>query len=244
MADVATCLTDFLERVEPLPAEIRRSLSLVQQLDTGSQEMLAKLKEMQDEYIRKTRRRMQERGMLRGPMYRDQAALAAIGRVRREATQKADTKIACTAQAYDLVDSHIRRLDKDIARYEKHLRASGLWTDPGAEAAEAPKVVKRGRKTKAAGTAGAGAGAGAATVADQSLVQMVDDAPIDPNEPLYCICHRVAFGGMVGCDNDDCAVEWFHYSCVGLTEQPKGKWYCPTCRETMPGPKKKRQRKR
>lgn len=21
---------------------------------------------------------------------------------------------------------------------------------------------------------------------------------------------------MVGCDNEDCALEWFHYSCVGL----------------------------
>ena len=45
------------------------------------------------------------------------------------------------------------------------------------------------------------------------------DAPVDPNEPVYCTCHRVAFGGMIGCDNDDCEVEWFHFACVGLTEQ-------------------------
>ncbi|EWC44038.1 hypothetical protein DRE_01390 [Drechslerella stenobrocha 248] len=30
-----------------------------------------------------------------------------------------------------------------------------------------------------------------------------DDMPIDPNEPTYCLCNRVGFGTMVGCDNDD-----------------------------------------
>eukprot|EP00941_MAST-03F_sp_MAST-3F-sp1_P002774 g2774.t1 len=55
------------------------------------------------------------------------------------------------------------------------------------------------------------------------------DMPIDPNEPTYCFCNRVSFGKMVGCDNDDCEIEWFHYDCVGLTEPPKGKWYCPKC---------------
>lgn len=83
--------------------------------------------------------------------------------------------------------------------------------------------------------------------------------PVDPNEPVYCLCKRVSFGQMVraralavccallcvgvpslvgsraprvqvGCDNDDCDIEWFHYECVGLQGAPKGKWYCPTCR--------------
>ncbi|KAG8184146.1 hypothetical protein JTE90_010188 [Oedothorax gibbosus] len=56
------------------------------------------------------------------------------------------------------------------------------------------------------------------------------DPPIDPNEPTYCLCDQVSFGEMIGCDNDGCEREWFHFSCVGLTTKPKGKWYCPTCR--------------
>ena len=59
---------------------------------------------------------------------------------------------------------------------------------------------------------------------------MPEDVPIDPNEPLYCICRRVSYGQMVGCDNDDCKYEWFHYDCVGLKSQPPGKWYCQDCR--------------
>jgi len=52
---------------------------------------------------------------------------------------------------------------------------------------------------------------------------------IDPKEPKYCFCNRVAFGEMVACDNKDCALEWFHLGCVGLHRAPQGKWYCRNC---------------
>jgi hypothetical protein len=53
--------------------------------------------------------------------------------------------------------------------------------------------------------------------------------PIDPNEPLYCYCQQVSHGQMVCCDDNDCEREWFHFQCVGLTEEPNGVWYCPDC---------------
>ena len=55
--------------------------------------------------------------------------------------------------------------------------------------------------------------------------------PVDPSEPVYCYCQRVSFGEMIACDNEDCAIEWFHFECVGLTPEnrPKGKWYCKEC---------------
>uniref|UniRef100_A0AAQ4RXX2 Inhibitor of growth protein n=1 Tax=Gasterosteus aculeatus aculeatus TaxID=481459 RepID=A0AAQ4RXX2_GASAC len=59
------------------------------------------------------------------------------------------------------------------------------------------------------------------------------DWTYDPNEPRYCICNQVSYGEMVGCDNTDCPIEWFHYGCVGLTEAPKGKWFCPQCTVAM-----------
>ena len=51
----------------------------------------------------------------------------------------------------------------------------------------------------------------------------------DSTEPRYCLCDHVSYGEMIACDNADCLIEWFHYNCVGITEQPKGKWYCPNC---------------
>lgn len=59
---------------------------------------------------------------------------------------------------------------------------------------------------------------------------------VDPNEPTYCFCRQVSFGDMIGCDNDDCSIEWFHFECLGITVLPKGKWYCPDC---LPSFKKK-----
>ena len=67
--------------------------------------------------------------------------------------------------------------------------------------------------------------------------QEVLDMPVDPNEPTYCLCNQVSFGEMIGCDNNDCPIEWFHFGCLDITNKPKGKWYCPRC---APSFKKKR----
>lgn len=31
------------------------------------------------------------------------------------------------------------------------------------------------------------------------------------------IFRRVSYGEMVGCENPDCEIEWFHFPCVNLT---------------------------
>ncbi|KAI8818478.1 inhibitor of growth proteins N-terminal histone-binding-domain-containing protein [Fimicolochytrium jonesii] len=86
-----------------------------------------------------------------------------------------------------------------------------------------PTLDKRPTATTTTTTATTGAG-----LKDK----IVMDLPIDPNEPTYCICGRVSFGDMIGCDNSDCDLEWFHYECVGLTAPPKGSWFCPACAAT------------
>ena len=55
--------------------------------------------------------------------------------------------------------------------------------------------------------------------------QAVVPGKMDPE--LYCFCRRGSFGYMIGCDDDECAYEWFHLECVGLTPntRPRGKWY-------------------
>lgn len=56
---------------------------------------------------------------------------------------------------------------------------------------------------------------------------------VESNEPKYCFCQQVSFGEMVGCDNESCPYQWFHYVCVGLTEAPPEgeKWLCTDCRK-------------
>lgn len=59
-------------------------------------------------------------------------------------------------------------------------------------------------------------------------------APIDPDEPRYCLCNGVSYGQMIACENNLCPFEWFHLECVGLTHTTVPKrtenWYCPECR--------------
>lgn len=110
------------------------------------------------------------------------------------------------------------------------------------ESAKAPrkKAKKAGAKaTSGAKSAGKGAGAGSSGsaaggdggpgLAGIAHPSDVLDMPVDPNEPTYCLCHQVSYGEMIGCDNPDCPVEWFHFPCVELTTKPKGKWFCPKC---------------
>lgn len=56
------------------------------------------------------------------------------------------------------------------------------------------------------------------------------------DETKYCVCRQISYGEMVACDNVGCEIEWFHYDCVGITQPPKGKWFCPDCtRNRHPG---------
>eukprot|EP00035_Acanthoeca_spectabilis_P024855 m.455677 g.455677 ORF g.455677 m.455677 type:complete len:293 (-) comp20919_c0_seq1:249-1127(-) len=86
---------------------------------------------------------------------------------------------------------------------------------------------------------GAESGMAAVPMEIASEVQTIVEGPPanpDPNEPRYCYCNEVSYGEMVGCDNDNCeSGEWFHYKCVGLTEEPNGTWYCFECRLEMEG---------
>lgn len=154
----------------------------------------------------------------------------------QEAIAMSDKKIELAAGSYDLLDRHIRKLDGDLRKFEVELEQKELnltaaerrkrKAQTGLTAAEQRKifaseqpftVASLGRKPRSATS-------GVARSFDVAL-----DMPIDPNEPTYCICSRVAFGEMVGCDNPDCKREWFHFECVGLVANPTGKWLCPEC---------------
>lgn len=69
---------------------------------------------------------------------------------------------------------------------------------------------------------------------------------MDGEDEIYCICRQVSFGNMIGCDNEDCKIEWFHYDCVGLTEppDPKSLWFCPDCRKAREANKETKKRGR
>ena len=56
-------------------------------------------------------------------------------------------------------------------------------------------------------------------------------------ERHYCYCNEVESGEMIGCDDENCFIQWFHVDCLKIKTIPKGAWYCPECRKKT---KKKR----
>lgn len=62
------------------------------------------------------------------------------------------------------------------------------------------------------------------------------DADEEENDTtLYCYCTKVSYGDMICCDNDDCGIQWFHWNCVDLKQEPEGEWLCPDCRKLPRG---------
>ena len=47
----------------------------------------------------------------------------------------------------------------------------------------------------------------------------------------WCYCRKSFDSELIGCDNENCSVQWYHFECVGVKIKPRGKWYCPECRK-------------
>ncbi|CAK9212434.1 unnamed protein product [Sphagnum troendelagicum] len=243
---------DYLEYSSSLPAELQRLLSTMRELDERSQSMVAQLREQVRVCLMKKRE---------GP-----EADETVDKMRQliesnqtNALRLCTEKVLLAQQAFDLVDSHVKRLDEDLASFAEDLKQEGKIPQ------DAPTILPSGareEKRKAHFLTPLAKRADARLDRDRSLEKERDrererdrdselmpppgshkkkslppppdiDQPIDPDEPTYCICGQVSFGDMIACDNENCkGGEWFHYQCVGLSSETrfKGKWYCLTCR--------------
>jgi hypothetical protein len=119
-----------------------------------------------------------------------------------------DSKNRLAMSAYDLIDKHVRLIDEELNALDVAILAC---SDP----------------------ATAGTTFSAAQPIEESIP--LNGAKVAINEPMFCICRKIAHGEMIACDNEDCLIEWFHFACVGLTKLPrKGtNWYCPDCTAAM-----------
>ncbi|GMR63119.1 hypothetical protein PMAYCL1PPCAC_33314, partial [Pristionchus mayeri] len=73
-------------------------------------------------------------------------------------------------------------------------------------------------------------------VKEESLSSLpVVEIPLDPNEPVYCICQKASMDEMICCENPACIVEWYHLQCMGMSEGPPPgvRWFCESCRDSF-----------
>jgi hypothetical protein len=53
---------------------------------------------------------------------------------------------------------------------------------------------------------------------------------VPKRESVYCYCGKnLPDEPMIGCDGSKCVLQWYHFSCVAISEPPDGNWLCPTC---------------
>ena len=66
---------------------------------------------------------------------------------------------------------------------------------------------------------------------DIATIYGSDQSGPSSSTDIYCNCRAPADGKMIGCDNENCKIEWFHTKCLNLKTIPKGKWYCSACKK-------------
>ncbi|EOY05425.1 PREDICTED: PHD finger protein ING1 isoform X1 [Theobroma cacao] len=233
-------IDEFQADLEALPNILQKKYALMRDLDKSLQEIVRQNEQRCEQEIEDIRR-----GVRAGNITPDTSLLRFSDEAldeQKHSIRIADEKVALAIQAYDLVDSHIQQLDQYLKKSDEELRrerenaaataSSGPSPDSTTKSGRPSESGRGGRKKTRLATAAAAAAAAAATevaAAAANPTGMELDLPVDPNEPTYCLCNQVSYGEMVACDNPDCKIEWFHFGCVGLKEQPKGKWYCSDC---------------
>ncbi|XVE81466.1 hypothetical protein DITRI_Ditri15bG0066400 [Diplodiscus trichospermus] len=230
-------IDDFQADLEALPNTLQKKYALMRDLDKSLQEIVRQNEQRCEQEIEDIKR-----GVRAGNITPDTSLIRFSDEAldeQKHGIRIADEKIALAIQAYDMVDSHIQQLDQYLKKSDEELRrerenvaatASPATSSDGTIKSGRPSESGRGgRKKTRLATAAAASAVAAATEVAANPTGMDLDLPVDPNEPTYCLCNQVSYGEMVACDNPDCKIEWFHFGCVGLKEQPRGKWYCSDC---------------
>ncbi|KAJ8279221.1 hypothetical protein COCON_G00062870 [Conger conger] len=233
----AIYLEHYLDSIENLPCELQRNFTLMRELDNRAEEKKGEIDKLAGEYITNVKNLASEQRV---------EHLQKLQSAYTKCKEYSSDKVQLAMKTYEVVDKHICRLDADLARFEKELKEKLAVSSQESPEGRALKKDIRSLKDKK-GPKGRGQKVSEEDsprkkkfkhsrpeIKDSVLAvhsSDVLDMPVDPNEPTYCLCHQVSYGEMIGCDNPDCPIEWFHFGCVDLSTKPKGKWYCPCCVE-------------
>lgn len=218
---------EFIESLESLPIDLSRNLRLLRELDQKSLTLKSECANIGQVY---------QQSQSTDDKYQ---LIQTLNDLQSKRLLHADEKITLANQAYEMVEKHIRRLDdvleelanqpiKPPTNNRKKKRANSIDDEKDSNNKKRKKLSKPLNQVQ---------NQTSMKKKDQHQQELakiepvgLDMFPIDPYEPKYCICNQVSFGRMIACDNPQCQIEWFHFACVKLEEEPKGKWFCEKCR--------------
>ncbi|KAM7331830.1 hypothetical protein ACRRTK_008538 [Alexandromys fortis] len=241
---------DYLDSVKSLPFDLQRKVSLMREIDAKYQEILKELVHNCEKF-----KREKDGTQKRRVLHCIQRALIRSQELGDEKIQIVSQMVELVENRTRQLDSHVERFEahqdisdstgssgkagqdksksETIAQAHKPNTKPGSWRQRNKENRENASnnhdrddIISGTPKEKKAKTSKKKKRSKAKAEREASPA----DLPIDPKEPTYCLCSQVSYGEMIGCDHDQCPIEWFHFSCVGLNHKSKGKWYCPKCR--------------
>jgi len=218
-------LGNYLKSINGLPDDLKKNFNKMLTLDQKNNDLNNDIDSASQEYLKKVRERHLNPRKRKSEMEK-------IMKMFTDAKENTETKVKVAMQTYEMVDSHIRRLDADLAKFESEMKEAGGRLSQTESEGEEENDKKKKQKKKKKGQKEERPKTPLAPVSNPNITPTVIpivDMPVDPNEPTYCLCQQVSYGEMIGCDNQDCHIEWFHFPCMGLETKPKGKWYCPKC---------------
>eukprot|EP00039_Didymoeca_costata_P015745 m.272660 g.272660 ORF g.272660 m.272660 type:complete len:245 (-) comp16275_c7_seq1:5335-6069(-) len=234
-------LDDFCESIETLPQDMKHDMSHLRSLDLRVQNAW-------DHFQKEFQKLCSQ-----APKIPQDALNKDFNKLQKElnkAFEGADEKVQLAGQNHDIIERQLRRLDNEIEKFKSELetRTPGITSsleqqslalDDPSGAGQISETSKRKDSVRdSAGLRRMESLKKGGWQQDQSTVASVDTTTMgagsfdftQQDSTLYCICNGMSHGTMVGCENENCQNgEWFHLECVGLTEVPKGKWWCPAC---------------
>ena len=188
-----------------------QTLSALRETDKQSRKRGAELWEEEAALLEEVKRAAKDKGAAGFDEAKWRARADALIARRQEFTAQFEEHLKCASALYNVLDEQISVMDantREISNLYRYLSS------------DAPKKRRKNASVRGGGLLGVTGGTG----------EEEEGEAREANEPTYCLCHQEAFGDMVACENSDCPIEWFHYPCVGLKEEPVEAWYCSLCR--------------
>lgn len=226
----------FIDLVEPQPRKIIRYLKLYQTVEKLSKEKKIKLEKQREKYLQKLKENGNESNNKK-----------LIEENNIELLNYSDFKLEIISELKYIVENEfIKKVSKIVEEGKKECDNNNINSppppfppepEPSSSDANSSLHKKRNKSTKEK-----------KNVSSQPPEDSQENLqPSGEKQKLYCICKKPYYGAMIECENPNCTKgQWFHYSCVQITEgkEPKTEWYCSReCREQAKNTKKKKRKK-
>lgn len=238
---MSSFIDKFLDLTATLPREIVRMLKLLKEVEERSKEINNNLQSEREKYLQKLKEKENKNNG-------DNESLIKIDKLHKELLVLSDYKQEIIKEIkYILEDSFLKKLTPIIQEGEKECQEQLIANNPNfsynnnqysnfyEKGNEEESVKKKkdenktylGNKTNRTKTIKNKKVNGVASSNEHSEEKMNYQEGDQQGGEIYCRCNRGCFGKMIECENPGCSVGWFHYGCVGISENEEPKeWYC------------------